>query len=169
VRALDAKRRPRSVVDAQFSLPFSVATALVRGAAWPDDFAPARFDDPAIRHVMDRVEPARDPALDARFPRTWPCWVRITLDDGTRLEHAVTHPLGDPENFPSDDALAAKFARLAACALGRPRTCALRHGEPRRRAPRRPHDPRPRAKRRIVAVRRRCAAFRRHGVTGARI
>jgi 2-methylcitrate dehydratase PrpD len=110
---LAAKRRPRSVVDAQFSLPFSVATALVRGAAWPEDFAPATFDDPAIRHVMDRVHPARDVALDARFPRTWPCWVRIALDDGAVHEARVEHPLGDPENFPTATGLLEKFLRLA--------------------------------------------------------
>jgi 2-methylcitrate dehydratase PrpD len=114
---LDAKRRPRSVVDAQFSLPFSVATALVHGAAWPEDFRPAAFDEPAVRHVMDRVEPARDAALDVCFPRTWPCWVRITLDDGAVLEERVDHPLGDPENFPSPAVLAAKFERLARRAL----------------------------------------------------
>src|SRR5262249_38066104 len=31
----EAKRRPASVVDAQFSLPFGIAVALVRGAASP--------------------------------------------------------------------------------------------------------------------------------------
>jgi 2-methylcitrate dehydratase PrpD len=114
---LDAKRRPRSVVDAQFSLPFSVATALVRGAAWPEDFAPACFDDPEIGRLMARVHPARDATLDEHYPRTWPCWLRITLDDGTRHEVRVDHPLGDPENFPDAKALAAKFARLAGRAL----------------------------------------------------
>ena len=114
---LEAKRRPRSVVDAQFSLPFSVATALAGGSAWPEDFQPDRFDDPAVRHLMDRVHPARDPALDAMFPRTWPCWARITLDDGTRHERRVDHPLGDPEHFPAPAVLGAKFARLAGRAL----------------------------------------------------
>jgi 2-methylcitrate dehydratase PrpD len=122
---LDAKRRPRSVVDAQFSLPFSIATALVRGAAWPDDFAPACLEDPAIRRMMERVHPARDAALDAQFPRTWPSWLRITLDDGTRREARVDHPLGDPENFPTPAALSAKFARLAARVLSPERICAV--------------------------------------------
>jgi 2-methylcitrate dehydratase PrpD len=125
---LGAKRRPRSVVDAQFSLPFSVATALVRGAAWPEDFSPNRFDDAAIRHVMDRVEPVRDRALDAMFPRTWPSWVRVTLEDGTRHEMRVTHPLGDPENFPATETLEAKFARLASRTLAPGRIGALADG-----------------------------------------
>ncbi len=122
---LDAKRRPRSVVDAQFSLPFSIATALVRGAAWPDDFAPACCDDPAIRRLMERVHPARDAALDARYPRTWPCWLRITLDDETRHEARIDHPLGDPENFPDAATLAAKYARLAVRALSADRARAV--------------------------------------------
>ena len=108
-----AKRRPRSVVDAQFSLPFAIATALVRGAAGPEDFAPALLADAAVRHVMDRVHPVHDPALDARFPRTWPCWVRVTLDDGTTREARVEHPLGDPENFPTAAVLDQKYLHLA--------------------------------------------------------
>jgi 2-methylcitrate dehydratase PrpD len=110
---LEAKRRPRSVVDAQFSLPFSVATALAAGSAWPEDFAPARFDDPVVRQLMDRVHPVRDPALDARFPRTWPSWVRLALEDGTSWAIEVEHPLGDPESFPDGPMLMAKFTRLA--------------------------------------------------------
>jgi 2-methylcitrate dehydratase PrpD len=110
---LDAKRRPASVVDAQFSLPFSIATALVHGAAWPEDFGLDRLELPAIRRVMDRVLPARDSALDALFPRAWPSWVRIRLDGGACHEARVAHPLGDPENFPGPDLLRAKFDRLA--------------------------------------------------------
>ncbi|MGH7894962.1 MAG: MmgE/PrpD family protein, partial [Candidatus Binatia bacterium] len=114
---LEAKRRPRSVVDGQFSLPFSVAVALVHGTVAPEVFVGRNFDDPLVRRVMDRVEPVRDTALDALFPRAWPCWVRVTLDDGTRHEKRVTHPLGDPENFPSPAAQRAKFAALAGRAL----------------------------------------------------
>jgi len=110
---LAAKRRPRSVVDAQFSLPFAIAVALVRGSAWPDDFARTQYEDDTIRRVMERVEPVRDPALDAAFPRTWPSWVRLVFDDGTTDEARVVHPLGDPEHFPGPDLLQAKFARLA--------------------------------------------------------
>jgi 2-methylcitrate dehydratase PrpD len=123
---IDAKRRPRSVVDAQFSLPFSIGTALVHGSAWPDEFAPARLDDPAIRRLMDRVHPVHDASLDARYPRTWPCWLTITLDDGTRHEARIDHPLGDPEHFPDTGTLAAKFARLADPVVGGDRARAIR-------------------------------------------
>jgi 2-methylcitrate dehydratase PrpD len=113
---LPAKRRPRSVVDAQFSLPFSVAVALVAGAASPDEFVAARCEDPLVQRVMDVVEPRHDAALDARYPEIWPVWVRVTSKSGVH-ELAVDHPRGDPENFPTSAELGAKFRRLAARSL----------------------------------------------------
>jgi len=112
-----AKRRPASVVEAQFSLPFGIAVALARGAASPDEFADAMIADPVVQALAARVLTVRDPALDARFPASWPCWVRVVVRNGATLEAAVEHPLGDPENFPTADALDGKFRRLAARAL----------------------------------------------------
>ncbi len=116
----EQKRRPRSVVDAQFSLPFGVAVALVRGAAAPDDFAPAVFGDATVHRVMDRVVGVPDAELDAAFPRSWPCWVRITLRGGRTLERRVTHPHGDPEAFLGRAELEAKFRALAGRVLDAP-------------------------------------------------
>jgi 2-methylcitrate dehydratase PrpD len=112
-----AKRRPTSVVDAQFSLPFGVAVALVRGAASPAEFAPPWLTDAEVCRLMERVVGVPDPALDAHYPRAWPTWVRITCTDGRVLTAEVKHPRGDPESFLTPDELAAKFRTLAARAL----------------------------------------------------
>lgn len=111
------KRRPTSVVDAQFSLPFGVATALAHGAAGPEAFHTSRLDDAELHRLMDRVAAVTDPELDAVYPRAWPAWVRITLRDGRQLEARVEHPRGDPENFPSAADLEEKVRDLAARAL----------------------------------------------------
>jgi 2-methylcitrate dehydratase PrpD len=116
----DAKRRPASVVDAQFSLPFGVAVALARGAASPAEFAPAVLDDPLVRSLMARVAGVPDPALDAVFPRTWPTWVRIALRDGRRIEARVEHPRGDPESFPTAAEQDMKLRTLAGRTLAPP-------------------------------------------------
>jgi len=107
------KRRPRSVVDEQFSLPFGIAVALARGAASPTEFVPATLDDALVTQLMDRVTAVHDERLDAQYPRIWPAWVRIVLRDGRRLEEHVTHALGDPERFPDAAELGAKFRTLA--------------------------------------------------------
>jgi 2-methylcitrate dehydratase PrpD len=120
-----AKRRPASTVDAQFSLPFGIAVALVRGRAAPDDFAAPTWDDRTIRLIMEHVDPVRDARLDAAFPRAWPCWLRIARREGATLEARVDHPRGDPENFPGDDELAAKFRILAGRSLSAPAVARL--------------------------------------------
>jgi len=113
----EAKRRPASVVEAQFSLPFGVAVALARGAASPAEFAPACLRDPTVGALMERVVGVRDPALDAAFPRAWPCWVRITLRGRPPLEAHIQHPRGDPESFLTPAELERKFRTLASRAL----------------------------------------------------
>ncbi len=113
----ERKRRPASVVDAQFSLPFGIAVALTRGAASPAEFSLAALRDPVVGELMERVTGVRDASLDADFPRAWPTWVRLILRDGRRLEERVRHPRGDPENFLTTEELAAKFHTLATRAL----------------------------------------------------
>jgi len=113
----EQKRRPQSVVDEQFSLPFGIAVALARGAASPAEFVLETLDDPRITLLMDRVSAVRDAGLDAAYPRVWPSWVRIVLGDGREVTEHVTHPLGDPERFPDAAALGAKFRSLARRAL----------------------------------------------------
>ena len=105
------------MVDAQFSLPFGMAVALVCGAASPAEFAPPRLADATVLRLAACVVGVRDSRLDAVFPREWPSWVRITLRDGRVHEASVSHPRGDPENFPAPAELDAKFRTLAARAL----------------------------------------------------
>jgi 2-methylcitrate dehydratase PrpD len=108
-----AKRRPANVVDAQFSMPFGAAVALLRGHAMPSDHDDASLADPDIQALMDRVHCYRDPALDALWPAQWPAAVTIELRDGRTLHQRVDHPKGDPENPLSPAELRAKLAGLA--------------------------------------------------------
>ena len=89
----------------------------MRGTASPAVFAPEVFTDAVVRRLMDRVVAVPDRALDARYPRAWPCWVRVVVRGGPPLEARVDHPRGDPENFPTDAELDGKFRVLAARAL----------------------------------------------------
>src|SRR3989442_249999 len=113
----EAKCRPASVVEAQFSLPFGVAVALARGAASPAEFAPACLRDPTVGGLMERVVGVRDPALDAAFPRAWPCWVRIALRGRPPLEAHIEHPRGDPESFLTPAEPRRSIAPLAVLAM----------------------------------------------------
>ncbi len=110
----DEKRRPESVVDMQFSLPFGAAVALLYGQASLDEHAPGVAERPEVREAMTRVRCVRDPALDAQFPRRWPAWAEARTRDGRTLRSEVTYPKGDPENPLSWDEMKAKFTTLTA-------------------------------------------------------
>lgn len=107
------KRRPRNVVEAQFSAPFAVALALTRGAAGPDLYTEATIADPTIRSLMARTTCQRDPALDAAYPHRWPAWVQVETRDGKTLAARVEYALGEPENPVPRATLVEKFVSLA--------------------------------------------------------
>ena len=73
-----SKRRPASVVDAQFSLPFGAAAALLWGRAGLSEYDETRLDDPAALALMDRVGYEVDPEIDRDFPDKWRAWARVT-------------------------------------------------------------------------------------------
>jgi 2-methylcitrate dehydratase PrpD len=110
---LEAKRRPTSVVESQFSMAFGAALAIVRGRAAATDHAEANLGDPELLRVCDLVECYRDPDLDALYPARWPAAVTIRLRDGRELEARVDYPKGDPENPFTDAELLDKVRALA--------------------------------------------------------
>jgi 2-methylcitrate dehydratase PrpD len=77
---IDAKRRPGSDYEAKFSLPYAVASGLMRGRLGLQELLPAAFTDPAARSLMDRVHCEVDP--DATFPKHYGAALRVTLADG---------------------------------------------------------------------------------------
>jgi 2-methylcitrate dehydratase PrpD len=106
------KRNPRSVVDAQFSLPFAVAVALLNGSASLADYTEDVVGDPRMQTLMNKVEYIHDTELDRNFPEEWPAAVTVETDAGVRHETLVRHPKGDPENPLTWAELEEKFRML---------------------------------------------------------
>lgn len=110
--------RPRSANEARFSMRYVVATALARGSVRLAAYEPAQLEDPAIRALLERIEVAVDPAIDAAFPGRRSAWVEILTRAGERLMHIQPDRKGDPELPLSDEELAGKFLELASPVLG---------------------------------------------------
>jgi 2-methylcitrate dehydratase PrpD len=132
---LAGKRRPRSVVDAQFSLPFGVAVALRHGRAGLDQYSDAELVSSETVRLMDLVEYVVDPAIDAVYPEQWRAWAEVTTTSGAVHRHVIEEPKGDPGNPLTDDELRAKFDDLTAGAWDSGRRDAVaaavaRFGEP---------------------------------------
>jgi 2-methylcitrate dehydratase PrpD len=113
-----AKRRPKTVVDAQFSLPYAAAAAIVHGRAGLAQYDEALLDDGDLVALMDRVQAVVDPELDRAYPEQWRAWARVTTIDGRELFSEVPDPKGDPANPLTHSELRDKFDELAAPAYG---------------------------------------------------
>jgi 2-methylcitrate dehydratase PrpD len=119
---LEKKRAPENVVDGQFSGPFVIACALARGAMGWDSYRD--LHDPEIRALMARVTPVEDPEIEAEFPRFMAGKVTVVVG-GTEYAETIVIASGEPENFPSEADLRAKFAGLAEAVLGAERAARL--------------------------------------------
>jgi 2-methylcitrate dehydratase len=98
------KKLVRTKEEADHSLPYMVAVALLDGQVLPRQYEPRRIVSDDVQDLLRRVHVRPDAALTARFPREHACRVRITLDDGTMLMREksdfagfVTRPIGWPE------------------------------------------------------------------------
>ncbi|MBQ3393317.1 MAG: MmgE/PrpD family protein [Lachnospiraceae bacterium] len=94
----EVRHHPRTVVDAQFSIPYSVACALTEGTLTLSDFTEERIARKNVQRLTAKVDGIVDPALEKQYHGKV-CPVRIVIDmrDGTVYEHTLTQTLGSPE------------------------------------------------------------------------
>jgi 2-methylcitrate dehydratase PrpD len=108
----DEKAKPRTGYAAQFSGPFTVATALVGGGGLGvslDDFTDQDIQDPVKLDLASRVRCVADEECDRIFPNQFPAVLRVRLKSGDVREARVSHNRGGPENPLSDEELEIKF------------------------------------------------------------
>ncbi|MDH3190086.1 MAG: MmgE/PrpD family protein, partial [Acidimicrobiia bacterium] len=121
----DLKRRPTTIVDAQFSMPYGAAVAISRGAASLAEYDGSLFDDPEILRLMDLTESVVDTDLDLSYPAQWRAWSEVTTKSGDVFRAEVNDPKGDPTNPMSPAENVAKFQVLTSHAYSTGRREAL--------------------------------------------
>jgi 2-methylcitrate dehydratase PrpD len=104
------KRRPTQVVEAQFALPFLVATALVHGGVGIADVA--GLGDRAVLALADRIAGVARDGLPRRSMR-----ITVQHGDGRSVTVETTTPSGSPEKPLTQARCEAKFRDCAANAV----------------------------------------------------
>lgn len=109
---------PEGLTSAQLNLPFCVATLLLEGDVFVDQFSEAVVADPSRMALAEKVEVHHDPAITARGSNfRHMVRVEVQLADGTILEETVEAPRGSELSFASEADVVAKFRKLAARTL----------------------------------------------------
>ena len=109
---------PQNADQARFSLHYMVATALVHGSVRLSAFEPDRLNDPLTRALMQRIDKALDPDVDAAFPVRRGARITIILRDGRQWTRLQSDRKGDPELPLSDVDLEDKLMELATPVIG---------------------------------------------------
>ena len=113
------QHRPATTEEAQYSLPFPVAAAIVRGKLAPTDISGAALTDSAILAMSDRIELREAEDLNAVFPAERFARVQFHLNDGRVISGATTPARGDAERPLTDAEILQKFHELADGPLGK--------------------------------------------------
>lgn len=92
------RKHPKTIVQAQFSIPYTVAVALHRGAVGLADFTDAALRDNAVLALAARVDVTVDAAIERDWGRNISPTVLVVDTDQGRLEHRVDHPRGNAAN-----------------------------------------------------------------------
>jgi 2-methylcitrate dehydratase PrpD len=109
---------PGTTEEAQYSLAWPVAAALVDGKVGPDQVLGARLENARIRALASKVEAVVSPDLEARFPAEALCEVELVLHDGTAHRSGVCGARGDPADPLTDAEITEKFRALTAPVIG---------------------------------------------------
>jgi len=110
---LERKLKPRTVVDAQFSMPWQTSFALVYGKIDIDTFTDKNLADPDVMALLPKVEWVCDDEFERRYPAHYSCAVTVIMDDGTEYTAEVMDPKGDFRNPLTPEEFNRKFVDLA--------------------------------------------------------
>ena len=117
---------PQGFTAAQLNLSYGVATLLLDGEVFVDQFTEDKLTDPARMALAEKVQVRHDPAITARGPKfRQMVRVEVHLKGGARMER-TREVSRAKENFASESEVVEKFENLAMHVLPRPQVEKLR-------------------------------------------
>lgn len=110
--------RATGVLEAQMSMKYCLARAVIDGVLSLAQFTREKITDPVAIDLAKRVHFVLDEEIDEIYPRKWPSIVEIVLENGKTYKTRVDSPRGTLENPMSWKDVEDKFKALATPAIG---------------------------------------------------
>jgi 2-methylcitrate dehydratase len=103
----------RTKEEADHSLPYMLAAAILDGEVTPEQYLPERIQDHDVQNLLRKVSVRPEPAYSARFPDEMPCRITVTLKDGRVLSKEKRDYEGFHTRPMEWDGAVRKFQRLS--------------------------------------------------------
>jgi aconitate decarboxylase len=105
--------KPEGLTAAQLNLPFCVATLLIEGDVFVDEFTPECVADPTRVALARKIKVVHDPAITALGAAyRHKARVEINFRDGSVETETREAPRGSEQSFAGTDDIVAKFRKL---------------------------------------------------------
>jgi 2-methylcitrate dehydratase PrpD len=118
---------PQGLTSAQLKLPYCVATYLLEGDCFVDQFTEDKVADPTRMKHAGKVQVRHDAEITAKGSKfRHMVRVELHLKDGTKMERTVEAGRGNENNFATEAEVVQKFEKLAVHVLPRPQVEQLR-------------------------------------------
>jgi 2-methylcitrate dehydratase PrpD len=88
------KKKPSSVQEAKYSIPYILAVALEFGMAWRDQFTSDLINDERLLGFASKVDVEPDYELDKLYDEKWPSIVEVRVKDGSTVTARIDLPKG---------------------------------------------------------------------------
>jgi 2-methylcitrate dehydratase PrpD len=108
---VERRRTPQVIVDAQFSIPYTVAVALVKGKIFIEDFTEEAISEDVVLNISNRVTTRYDESLGNRGIS--PAIVTIKMKNQKVYQKRVDYPKGSINNSMSYEEIIEKFVRCS--------------------------------------------------------
>lgn len=104
---------PESPVEAKFSIPYTVAAALVSGKVTQKEFTEGALEDGSAKELAGKVSVVSDPLFSARYPGRWGCRMTVRFLDGRELVKQIDDMSGSVRCPLTEEQERTKFEDLA--------------------------------------------------------
>ncbi|MBN1161038.1 MAG: MmgE/PrpD family protein [Dehalococcoidales bacterium] len=111
----EIKKAPRTIIDAQFSVPWVVATALAQGKVTVDDFTDEAIKRPEILKLAQKIDTRLEPSMNRHGVE--PGGVTIKMQDGRGFTEEVENCLGSVQRPMTFEDVTRKFRECAPCSI----------------------------------------------------
>jgi 2-methylcitrate dehydratase PrpD len=109
---------PQGLTSAQLNLPYCIATWLIDGDCFVDQFTEDKVADPARMALAEKVEVHHDREITAKGAKfRHMVHVEAHLADGTVMKRTVEAARGSEKKFASESEIVEKFEKLAVKAM----------------------------------------------------
>ncbi len=113
------KTSVRTKEEADHSLPYLVAVAILDGQVMPEQYKPVRIQSQDVQTLLRKVTIKPSENYSRRFPDEMPCRITISLHDGRRMVKEKRNYEGFRTRPMSWETAVKKFEQLASAYTGR--------------------------------------------------